>query len=1210
MEATWPGRLAAAIGVLWIAIAARGDEPAPAPAAPPAAPPVAAQPGPPGDQAAGAGAAKADAPESSAAARAEVEARLKKLGDPNDKDAPAGSKALREVLQARLDWINEWDKAAKARHEAEHPDSSPDRQAAELKAELERVRARLDRSAKDPDSLLPDSFRGAPAQVSDAARAEMKEALDAAHDELKDWKAKLETVRAEAARKGTGALATLRAERDKLHQRVASLKPHDVAAREAAAAAKSPEAAELAHERLINSEWEARVEAERLLAAEARLALETRRADLVEPHVQALEAHVALAARALERMQARYRSIAERQERDLKRAADVAQERAAKADDPLERYRARRSAELLDLEARAIKDEDALATSPPPSFEEQKGLADRAVEDFEGLKKLLDDGRVSHLDALRLNNDFRRIGPERARIVARELAAVNAQVAYYENALSTVELDLIHDTRDDRLELDRVLETLPKARHDAATALFAEFEKKHEQLLARRRAVLEKLALRAEATHEQVSRRLRTLDDQYGFIRTHIFWVRDEEPIGAATLAQARREALRVGKGLWRMSLEAWDRSLWGRVSAEFAAALLAMVALPWPLLRLGRLLVVLAREPRRAATGPATARAVLIGVGCSAIAPAYLGLVAYLARQGPWPRGLGLLSATALAVLSATGVATNLSRWPFRTSGWAEAVLGMPADVSRQVRRSILVVAAAGVLLLLPEWLLDCGLIAPGGRPVSAASLGRLLILGFELAVWAVAFGLARRRSPLWRWIEQRPERTNWLDRHRRRVCWSAVAAIGGVIALDVMGYSFTARRLAIGAGQSLVLLVLCRGLYVAILRAVDHHAWRWIRAGHSSSASPATADAVQPDDLADRLRRLAGYLVPALGLVAAAWIWGVDWALFRFLGEQPLWLADAKGAGKEPVYATVGDLAQSALILGLCAVAWRHMSTFFAVAVFPRMRDDPGVRFAVLTLCRYAVLGVGLLAGLSAIHLGLEKIGVVLAALGVGLGFGLQEIVSNFVCGIILLLERPIRVGDVVTVSGMTGKVDRINIRATTITNGDNQSIIVPNRGFITSDLVNWTLRDKVIRVTIRIKAAHGTDPDRVSDLLLNVAREDPDVLRNPLPAAFMEDFADSGQVFALHVHVPEPSLGARVRHRLFAQVQRQFEHAGIAIPLPTQELHVKTLPRPADPDALPRPSSRFDPASPTPPSPRLSSQTTHVPEPVEECHRGVDE
>src|SRR6185312_5558030 len=153
---------------------------------------------------------------------------------------------------------------------------------------------------------------------------------------------------------------------------------------------------------------------------------------------------------------------------------------------------------------------------------------------------------------------------------------------------------------------------------------------------------------------------------------------------------------------------------------------------------------------------------------------------------------------------------------------------------------------------------------------------------------------------------------------------------------------------------------------------------------------------------------------------------------------------------------------------------MAWRYMSTIFALTLFHRMPDDPGVRFAVVTLCRYAVLAITAMASLGAIRLDMARIGVVLAALGVGLGFGLQEIVSNFVCGIILLLERPIRVGDIVTVSSMTGRVDRINIRATTIINGENQSIIVPNRAFITGDLVNWTLKDKVIRVSVRLKVA----------------------------------------------------------------------------------------------------------------------------------------
>ena len=267
----------------------------------------------------------------------------------------------------------------------------------------------------------------------------------------------------------------------------------------------------------------------------------------------------------------------------------------------------------------------------------------------------------------------------------------------------------------------------------------------------------------------------------------------------------------------------------------------------------------------------------------------------------------------------------------------------------------------------------------------------------------------------------------------------------------------------------------------------------------------------------------------------------------------------------------------------------------TLFAVTIFPRMPDDPGVRFAVVTLCRYAVLGVTTLIALGAIHLDLAKIGVVLAALGVGLGFGLQEVVSNFVCGIILLLERPIRIGDVVTVAGTTGKVDRINIRATTIINSDNQSMIVPNREFITGNLVNWTLKDKILRVQIKMSVAYGTDPDRVVELLLRIARADSDVMINPAPSAALEGFGESSLLFALYTFVPEPGLSGNVRHRLCAQIQRRFSEDGIVIPYPTHALHVNSpsqvLTRAWEitgDEALSVHPHRIDAASRTPPAP----------------------
>ena len=241
----------------------------------------------------------------------------------------------------------------------------------------------------------------------------------------------------------------------------------------------------------------------------------------------------------------------------------------------------------------------------------------------------------------------------------------------------------------------------------------------------------------------------------------------------------------------------------------------------------------------------------------------------------------------------------------------------------------------------------------------------------------------------------------------------------------------------------------------------------------------------------------RLSHYAMTALTLLATAWIWDFDLALIRFLLSQPLWSSDGQAA------VTLGNVTEASVIMLLGALAWRYMSTLFAITIFPRMPDDPGVRFAVVTLCRYAVLGLTAFGALAAVHLDLAKIGVVLAALGVGLGFGLQEIVSNFVCGIILLLERPIRIGDVVTVAGTTGKVDRINIRATTIVNSDNQSMIVPNREFITGNLVNWTLKDKILRVPIKLGVAYGTDPDQVVNLLLSIAT--PGSRRPAQPSAF---------------------------------------------------------------------------------------------------------
>src|SRR5262249_50854163 len=159
------------------------------------------------------------------------------------------------------------------------------------------------------------------------------------------------------------------------------------------------------------------------------------------------------------------------------------------------------------------------------------------------------------------------------------------------------------------------------------------------------------------------------------------------------------------------------------------------------------------------------------------------------------------------------------------------------------------------------------------------------------------------------------------------------------------------------------------------------------------SEAPSDSADDRREVDDHATGLHRLCAYGVTVLGFLALAWVWDLDLALLRFMLNQPVWSLDPQTA------VTLGNLAESTIVVLLGALAWRHMNTLFAITIFRRMPDDPGVRFAIVTLCRYAVSALTAIIALGAIHLDLAKIGVVVAALGVGLGFGLQEIVSNFV-------------------------------------------------------------------------------------------------------------------------------------------------------------------------------------------------------------------
>jgi hypothetical protein len=503
------------------------------------------------------------------------------------------NKPLQDMLKERLRWLDEYDKIAVELGSVTNPEPNPVSQAEEAKTELRQLQKTLADATASPEILLPPRVRAAPAKVTSAVSSEMKDALESNAEELKEWKAKLDSTKSDAAKAAT-LQATRRLDRDKLFQTVANLKARSEEYEGAVTDAQSTAARRLAEERLVNYKWETKAEALRLRLLEAQIALETKLANLRELNMHIAYNHVLVIQKTQEVIQAKYKVAAENYERDLNSAAANEESKARRTDDPLERFRAWRTAELLVLESQVLKSEQALATSPSPSFDEQRTLADRAEADFARIKELLADGKVSRLDAIRLNNEFRRIGPERDGLLKSEMARIEAQLQFYENALTNVEIELLQDSSHVRFEHDLVHERLPKERWDEGEALLTELEHRHRSLLVRRRIALEKLSDRASHTLTQVSRRLSILDEEYGFIRTTIFWVRDQDPIGLPTLSQTGRELNYLVRGFWRLAAETVKPALWGRPSAEFLVALLGVLVFPFAFLRLRRVLAAL----------------------------------------------------------------------------------------------------------------------------------------------------------------------------------------------------------------------------------------------------------------------------------------------------------------------------------------------------------------------------------------------------------------------------------------------------------------------------------------------------------------------------------------------------------------------------------------------------------------------------------------
>lgn len=531
---------------------------------------------------------------------------------------------------------------------------------------------------------------------------------------------------------------------------------------------------------------------------------------------------------------------------------------------------------------------------------------------------------------------------------------------------------------------------------------------------------------------------------------------------------------------------------------------------------------------------------------------------------------GQGLLSLALLWLM--LGLIIEMCR-PY---GLFEAHFRWNAQGTRRLARALRVV----LLMLAPTAVLT-GMTDASEDPALIDGIGRL---GFMAGSLASAWFLHRLLWPIGGGLAQELVPGAWTRRMPKVVAGLVIAVPVLFAAIAALGYYASARevqsRLFTSGWIALVVVIVyyisIRGALVASRRAAYRqadavHARALLEAkaasgqdGNDGSEALALQNQQPEIDAVTVTQQTRALLRAAFAVVLVALMVGV-WRemvpALNVFNEVVLWSRVVIGGGGESVTAvTLSDVLMSLLIVGLTAIAARNLPGFLEIMLLQRARIDSGTRYAISTIVRYAILAIGLLIAFHGIGVDWSKLQWVAAALGVGLGFGLQEIVANFISGLIILFERPVRVGDVVTIGDTTGTVSRIKMRSITITDFDNFEVLVPNKSFITETVRNWTLSSPITRVVLKVGIAYGSDVQRARELMRQVAAADPKVLKMPPPNVLLAALGDSALEFEVRVYVGLIDDRFPTTHTLYAALTAALSEAGFEIPFPQRDVHMR--------------------------------------------------
>lgn len=261
-----------------------------------------------------------------------------------------------------------------------------------------------------------------------------------------------------------------------------------------------------------------------------------------------------------------------------------------------------------------------------------------------------------------------------------------------------------------------------------------------------------------------------------------------------------------------------------------------------------------------------------------------------------------------------------------------------------------------------------------------------------------------------------------------------------------------------------------------------------------------------------------------------------------------------------------TPSSIVMFLAFIALFAVSSRLLQRLMRAQVFSRMNIDAGIQYTLTRITHYLVMIVGAVIAFQFIGIDLTGLAIILGFLSVGIGFGLQNITSNFVAGLILLLERPIKVGDRVMVGSQEGDVMEINMRSTTIRTPNNVAVIVPNSEFVSSKLENWSYGDETVRVDVDVGVSYDSDLETVIRSLKEVAAENPEVLRSPAPDVLFTGFGDSAWKMRLRIWLERSGRHSEVQSDINCAIVNKFREHGVEIPYPQSDLRLRSpLPLP---------------------------------------------